>query len=279
MGAAAPEVDGTGLDFRVVHARDEAGQAWVLRTPRRPEVVESARVEARVLRLLQPRMPVAVPDWRVHALDLIAYPRLAGTPAVTIGAEGPIWNMNEKAPPERFLASMAESLAALQAVPVDAVRNAGVPVRDLAESRATLRKAMEETREVLQPTDALWARWHRWLDSEEGWPPHLALVHGDLHPGHMLLDGEGAVTGILDWTEAQVTDPSIDLAMFHGCFGPESLARLIALFERAGGRTWPGLPHHAAERWASFPALGAQWGLRTGNQAVIAHTKSMLAPE
>jgi hypothetical protein len=54
---------------------------------------------------------------------------------------------------------------------------------------------------------------------------------------------------------------------------------LAARFERAGGRTWPRLVDHAAERWAVFPALAAEWALRTGNEAVLEHARSFLAPE
>src|SRR5688500_17279488 len=78
------DFDRSGLDFLVLHARDDNGVPWIVRTPRRPEVLASTRVEARVLRLIRSRLPVAVPDWRVHSRGVIAYPRLAGTPAVTI---------------------------------------------------------------------------------------------------------------------------------------------------------------------------------------------------
>jgi GTPase len=290
VGDQPPELDGSGLDFRVVHARDREDRPWVLRTPRRPEVVESAQVEGRVLRLVGPRLPVPVPDWRVHAIDLIAYPRLPGKPAVALDAAGaPAWSIDPQAPPAALLDALARAMAALQAVPLEAVRNAGVRVKDLAEVRGEYRQAMEETRAALQPPEPLWERWQRWLASEEGWPPHLALVHGDLHPGHWLLArerseggegserGEVSLVGILDWTEAVVTDPSVDLAMMFGSFGPAVFARLLERFERAGGRTWPGLAHHTAERWVAFPALIALWGQRAGNEGVIAHARSMMA--
>jgi hypothetical protein len=85
----------------------------------------------------------------------------------------------------------------------------------------------------------------------------VALVHGDLHPGHMLLGDDARLIGILDWTEARITDPSVDLAMYFGCFGRPALETLIERFARAGGTTWPGLAGHAAERWAIFPVIAA----------------------
>lgn len=272
------DFDRSGLDFLVVHARDEEGVPWIVRTPRRPDVRESARVEACVLRLIRPRLPVAVPDWRVHARDVIAYPRLAGTPAVTVDASrSPSWNIiDPSAPPEVFLDSFARALAALQAIDVDAAASAGVPVRSIAEEREMIGRTIEATRGVLSPSEAVLARWRRWLDDDESWPRHIALTHADLHPGHMLLSEEGRLVGILDWTTAQVSDPSMDFAMFYGCFGRGALEALLARFEAAGGRTWPRLVDHAAERWAVFPALAAEWALRNDNSAVLEHARSFL---
>jgi len=275
----AAEFDRTGLDFLVVHARDEQGTPWIVRTPRRPEVFASSRVEARVLRLVRPRLPVAIPDWRVHAREVIAYPRLDGTPAVTIDpGAGFSWNIiDPSALSEVFLESFARALAALQAVAPEEAASAGVPTKIVAEAREELGRAMHEARGALEPPEAVWARWHRWLEDDALWPPHLALVHGDLHPGHMLLAADGRLTGILDWTEAQVTDPSVDLAMFCGCFGRGALEALLPRFEAAGGETWPRLADHAAERWAAFPALAAAWALRTGNAAILEHARGQLA--
>ncbi len=278
LTSTSADFDQTGLDFRVVHGKDEDGTQWIVRTPRRPDVVESARVEARVLRLVAPRLPVRVPEWRVHTDDVIAYPRLDGTPAVTVGPDGTTWNVIDPAAvPDTFLDSYAEMLASLQAIGPEEAARAGVPVRTVARARAMVAAAMEATRKVLAPSEAVWSRWQKWLSNEALWPTHVALVHGDLHPGHMLLAPDGSLTGVLDWTEAQVSDPSIDLAMFYGCFGAEALARLLPRFERAGGKVWPGLAAHAAERWAAFPALAAEWALRTKNDAALEHARAHLA--
>ncbi|WP_437290570.1 macrolide 2'-phosphotransferase [Sorangium sp. So ce406] len=273
------DFDQSGLDFLVVHAEDEDGVPWVVRTPRRPAVVASARVEARVLALVRKHLPVSVPDWRVHTDQVIAYPRLVDVPAISIDPEAGVrWNrLDPAAPSAAFIASMAEALAALQRIGAAEIEAAGVPVKSIDETRQAHARAMEETRALLAPPDALWARWQRWLANDAIWPRHLALVHGDLHPGHMLLDEGGRLTGILDWTEAHLGDPSIDFALFAGAFGKGVLEACIARFEAAGGTTWPGLAAHAAERWAAWPALAAKWGVDSGNEGVIEHARSMLA--
>lgn len=76
------------------------------------------------------------------------------------------------------------------------------------DARAELARAVEATRAELEPPDEVYARWQRWLADDRFWPTQIALVHGDLHPAHMLLGEDGALVGILDWTEARVSDPS-----------------------------------------------------------------------
>lgn len=272
------DFDRTGLDFLVVHAIDGSGTPWIVRTPRRSEVYESSLVEGRVLRLVGPRLPVRVPDWRLHTREVIAYPRLDGMPAVTIDASGqPTWNiLDPAAPSDVFIDSFAKTLAAMQAIPLEDAESGGVPIQSIADGREQLARAMEATREALAPSDSLWARWQTWIHDDSLWPTHLALTHGDLHPGHMLLDDAGKLTGVLDWTEAKLADPALDFGMFFGCFGKAALDRLIALFEQAGGRTWPKLAEHAEERWAAFPVVGAEWALRTGNEAVLEYARSQM---
>lgn len=273
--------DEIGLDFLVVHATDASGARWIVRSPRRPEVYESSLVEGRVLKLVLPRLlPVRVPDWRVHTREVIAYPRLEGTPAVSIEGLGQAsWNIIDPGKPSAlFIGSFAKMLAALQSVSVDEAQAASVPAKDVAKTREHLASAMTATREALSPSDSLWERWQTWLADDSLWPNHLALTHGDLHPGHMLLDDAGRLTGVLDWTEAKLSDPALDFGMFFGCFGKEALDKLIVAFEEAGGETWPKLAEHAEAHWAASPVLGAEWALRTGNEAVLAFARGQLQP-
>src|SRR3954452_18379336 len=101
------ELNDIGLDFRAAFATDESGMEWVLRLPRRPDVLPRAENEARVLRLLKGRLPAEVPDWRIFTPELIAYPRLAGTTALTIdpATKEPTWHIDKEAP--AFAASFA----------------------------------------------------------------------------------------------------------------------------------------------------------------------------
>lgn len=73
-----------GLDFRVAIAEANDGNHWVLRIPRRPDVMPRAEVEGRLLQHVNPLVDVAVPDWQIHNADIIAYPLLPGEPGLTL---------------------------------------------------------------------------------------------------------------------------------------------------------------------------------------------------
>jgi aminoglycoside phosphotransferase (APT) family kinase protein len=276
LRAEGARLDTSGLDFLTLHADDPDGVRWIVRMPRRPAVIASAITEATVLAIVRSRLPVAVPDWRVHTDELIAYPRLGGTPWVTLDTGAPVWNViDPAAPSDAFLDSCADALVALQAIPADLLPPALVDA-SIDVTRARLFRAAHVARELLEPSPAMWERWQRFL-AGDSWPEHLALAHGDLHPGHMLLDEAGRLTGVLDWTEARVTDPGVDFVVLAGCFGRAGLERLVPRFERRGGRTWPRLVDHALERWAMSPALAAEWAHRTENATVLQFARDQLA--
>ena len=270
-------LDEMGLDFRVLHARDADGAQWIVRTPRRPDVVAAARREAAVLRLVAPRLPVAVPEWTVAAADVIAHRRIAGTPAITIEGGAVTWNgiRPDRPLPGAFLDSLAEALGALLAIPQEEARDAGVRVRDIWATRAEIARAIDLAQSVLPLPDPLRARWQRWLDGD-GWPPELALTHGDLHAGHMLLDGDARLVGVLDWTEARVTDPSIDLAFVVGTFGRPVLDELMARIARHGVVLPPSLADHTEARWSVTPAMIAAWAIEHDHEAALEHARAML---
>lgn len=271
------ELDASGLDFLVLHAEDDAGVRWILRAPRRPDVIESAEREARVLRLVRSILPVAVPDWRIHAPELIAYPRLPGTPAWSLGADGALtWALDATAPSDDFLDSYAEAIAALSTIDAERATRAGLRVQTIDEARAEVARAMDDARAPLDPPASVWARWQRWIEDDATWPTRSALVHGDLHPGHLLLDERGRVGGILDWTEARVSDPSIDLALFFGCFGRGALEAAVSRSAQNGGVTWPGIVEHTIERWAAYSALVAAYALKVGSEPVMEHARGHL---
>lgn len=52
------------------------------------------------------------------------------------------------------------------------------------------------------------------------------LVHADLGAEHILESG-GAITGVIDWSDAAIADPALDFARLHRDFGPDFLDRAV----------------------------------------------------
>jgi macrolide phosphotransferase len=278
LAAESIELNESGLDFLVAFATDEEGVRWVLRAPRRPDVIEVAAGEARVLELVGRHLPVAVPEWRVNSPELIAYPRLAGTPVATIDPEARdyVWHLDREALLPVFIDSLAEAIAALHRINLEAAAAAGVPVLSPDESRQSLARKMEQVKRVWGVSEPLWQRWQAWLEDDPCWPPHSALLHGDMHAGHILVDHETRVTGLIDWTEAEVGDPATDFALLLALFGEEVLGALLDRYQAAGGRTWPRMRDQVAERLAAFPIAIALFALRTGQDTEIEMARQAL---
>ncbi|MCR8844561.1 macrolide 2'-phosphotransferase [Paenibacillus sp. SC116] len=272
------EINESGMDFLVAFAVDTDGVKWVLRKPRRSDVLERADNEHRVLKLLQQQLPVAVPDWRVYTPELIAYPLLNGIPAAGINVEvrNYEFNMDHENPPPQFVDSLAQALVALHSIDHDAAREAGLRVKSPAEARETLAHNMEKVKKEIGVSEELWERWQKWIADDSYWPTHSVLVHGDLHPPHIIIDEQQRVTGLLDWTEAEVTNPGTDFVLYCAVFGEERLAEFLTRYEEAGGRVWPRMKDHIVEQLTTYPVLLGLFALTSGDKEVMNMARAAL---
>lgn len=254
-----------GLDFRVVLARTEAGEDWVLRIPRRPEVVDRAVPEGKVLQLVAPRLSAAVPDWRLHSASLIAYPLLPGEPGLELDENGaPVWQVDVSS--RAFAESLGDLLAELHGTPLDGAATTGVEVRDPAELRQAWRDDIERVAREFTVAGHLLDRWEAWLGEDSYWPEHIVLTHGEIYPGHTLIR-DGRVSAVLDWTTASVGDPARDFSFHQATATPEAFQMTVDRYVRGGGRVWPRLAEHCAEMFSANAVGYGVYVLETGDEA------------
>lgn len=254
-----------GLDFRVALARATDGQEWVLRIPRRPDVLARAEVEGRLLKMVAPHLDVAVPDWRIVTPQLIAYPLLPGAPALSVAADGAVtWHVDVASPV--YAASLGDAVAQLHAVDPGEAAATGIEVRSPAQVREQWRRDLTRVSREFEIAPALRERWSAWLAEDTYWPPHSVLTHGEIYPGHTLVEGD-RVTAIIDWTTAAIGDPARDL-MFHRVSAPsEAFEVALAHYVAGGGTVWPRLAAHCAEMFSASPLAYGLYALQTGEQA------------
>jgi macrolide phosphotransferase len=253
-----------GLDFRVVLARTTTGEEWVLRIPRRAEVMVRAAVEARVLRLVAPHLSAAVPDWRIHTGELIAYPLLPGEPGLEMVDGEPVWRVDVSSP--GYADSLGELLTQLHGTDPIEASTTGAPVRTPAYFRQAWRDDIERVSREFTVAGHLRERWESWLADESYWPDHAVLTHGEIYPGHTLIR-DGRISAVLDWTTATVGDPGRDFMFHQATASPEAFRLTVDRYTQGGGKVWPRLAEHCAEMFAANPVAYGLYVLDSGDES------------
>lgn len=268
----------SGLDFLVAIARDQTDNSWVLRIPRRTDVGEKTTYENRVLTLVSQHLPVAVPEWKVNSEQLIAYPLLPGTPAATIDPQAKQyrWHLDPASLPAAFVTSFSATLVALHSIDPKEAAQRAIRVTDAIGLRTTLQLKMEQVQQEIGVSKALWQSWQAWLEDDSYWPQHTALVHGDLHVGHILVDTQSRVSGLIDWTEAEVGDPAIDFVPYLATFGEQALSTLLTGYEQAGGKVWPRMKEQIVRQQGAYGINIALFALQSGLEEYLQMAKVAL---
>ncbi|WP_026477502.1 macrolide 2'-phosphotransferase [Alkaliphilus transvaalensis] len=259
----------SGLDFQVVFALDLKGNEWVLRLPRREDVMIRTKAEKQALDLVNQHIATfEVPNWSIYADELIAYKKLKGVPAGTIDHEiqNYVWEIDINNVPDCFHKTLGKVLAALHSISKDKAKEAGLEVYTSEEVRLLMKKRMDDVKAKFGVGETLWNRWQRWLNDDGLWPQDTGFIHGDIHAGHTLIDKDANVTGLIDWTEAKVADISNDFVFQYKAFGEEGLESLIEAYKAAGGYHWPKMKEHIIELVAAYPVDIAEFAIISGQE-------------
>ncbi len=257
----------SGLDFQVVFALDENGNEWALRLPRREDVMPRTKAEKQALDLVNKyATSFEAPNWAIYTDELIAYKKLTGVPAGTIDHEigNYVWEIDINNVPDLFHKTLGRALSELHGIPIDKVSEMGLVVHTADEAREAMKKRMNAIKAQFGVGESLWNRWQAWLNNDEIWPRKTGLIHGDIHAGHILIDNDANVTGLIDWTEAKVTDISNDFVFHYKAFGEDGLEALIMAYKEAGGYYWPKMKEHIIELVAAYPVSIAEFALVSG---------------
>lgn len=234
----------------------EIDGAWIFRFPRRSEVADWMEREIALLPRLAPALPVAVPQPEHVArngLLCVGYPKIAGSPARSglTRATG---------------LDLGRFLEALHSYPNERAARAGVPVLDPAAWGEKLEERCAEFRRRVLPLlpASEQAAGERCLSPrfESDFEP--ALIHADLGPEHVLCRA-GRIVGVIDWSDARVGDPALDLAWcLHGT--PPEVAAAV-------GDAYP-VDDALRERALFYHRLGPWFevvhGLETRQEAFVA---------
>ncbi|MCL3863132.1 phosphotransferase [Actinotalea sp. K2] len=216
------------------------GSDWVFRFIHRGVAVPGAHRERAVLLALAGSLPLPIP-----------HPRYLGRPTPEV--PWPFWGARHlpgtelaaaRVPDDartalavdlgRFLRELhspdvAAGVAAVHPLPVDPMRR-GDPAHVAARARGRLERLADAGAWEPDPRVAalLETASHA---TPSGRPP--VLVHGDLHTRHVLVDqrdGVHRVTGVIDWGDVALADPTVDLSVAFGVFQGEARTAFVEAY-------------------------------------------------
>jgi|GEM_PF-1601846 aminoglycoside phosphotransferase (APT) family kinase protein len=207
--------------------------AWVFRFPRSEEYARRFLREVKLLKTLRIHTTVPVPEY-VYVSEQLrfgGYPMLQGDPATGLAFE-----RLSRDRQSRFLGSMAQFLTAIHRLPTSLVVSASgdedrTPAwfrrRYLAERRDTLGTLLNAR---IADADRFYEKFIELAVAKR------TFVHGDLLDRHMLIDGKGTVTGVIDFGDAAVSDPAYDFGFFWR-YGEEAVSQLYERYESKDDRS------------------------------------------
>lgn len=199
---ATPELLDVGFSNTVIRFGGS-----VVRVARNAEAGSRHELEAALLVVLSDRLPVSLPG----PARLV----MASVPVEYGAAIHPFLHGRTMEPPDvtgTVATEIATTLAALHAIPLSTVASLELPDLDPLSEIHRLRDEIEVFLRA-----RVGARQHedlaRWMaELEESLPGHdRVLCHADAWFGNMLID-EGRLVALLDWEDACVADPALDLA-------------------------------------------------------------------
>jgi aminoglycoside phosphotransferase (APT) family kinase protein len=188
---------------------------WIEREPRFRDVAGPLRAETVLLPAIAPLLPLAIP------LPEVVDENPVRVRHVLVPGE-PATDVELTAEDGRKLGAF---LRTLHDIPREVY--AGTGVADELASRAELLATLDKLLHRVLP---LLPEEHResggQLLKQVAQRSPTTLVHGDLGPAH-LLSQDGELTGVIDWTDARIGDPALDLAwVLYGA--PEPFAEALA---------------------------------------------------
>ena len=258
----------SGLD----HAAYEVDGNLIVRVASHPDPIARAgqvERETRLLRVVATVSPVAVPVPLLTDPDrgCIAYAKLPGEPLLALPDA-----VAHAAP---VGAALGGFLAALHALPVEPLADIvgaddSPPAAWLGEARLLYDRLVSRIPPERRAAIAAF------LHAEPPLASHARVVaHNDLGIEHVLVDpATWHVTGVIDWTDAALTDPARDFGPVYRDLGPDALDAALRAYG-AGGPGRRGLRRRARFYARCGVLEDLAYGLDTGKNAYV--TKSIAA--
>lgn len=188
----------------------------------------AAPLESSLLTLLSDHVALPVPRVvRVLSDDALEMERMTGTALLALP-------FAEQRTRRRLAAELGAFVSQLAQVPIDTVAPL-VPQDppDLAEHRDEAAAMVRELGEAVPSRSR--PRLRRFLSEEPPpGPDRLFLAHQDLGAEHVFVTGTYAITGIIDFSDAAIADPALDLGLVLRDLGSDAFDEAMRACVLAG---------------------------------------------
>jgi macrolide phosphotransferase len=179
------------------------------------------------------------------------------------------------APNDPLVLSLATSIAAIHKLPIEVVQSSGFPELDSAQNLKMRVAELDRAAQTGKVPPVLLSRWEQALEDVNLFRYQPSVIHGAIN-GHSVLEIDGRVSGVLNWSGLRISDPAEDMAWILGGGAPELSRNFMARYfeARAGADSniWPrALLYSELElaRWLLH-------GYNQGNQEIIEDAVGML---
>ncbi|MFD2473322.1 aminoglycoside phosphotransferase family protein [Amycolatopsis silviterrae] len=256
--AALPltRLDPAGSDNVIYRLGDDLS----VRLPRGEWAAGQAEKESRWLPRLAPHLPVPIPEPVALGRPGEGYPWHWSVSRWLTGSPPEIGALPR---PDETAAELARFVTALHRIPADTSRAHDDP---LASRDSDTRAAIAATAHVFD-SSALTAIW----DAALATPPHPPVwVHGDLHPGNLLM-ADGRLSAVLDFGELGVGDPACD-ALIAWTLLPPSAREVFRVESGLDDDSW-----RRGRGYALSTGLNAYTAYAATNPRVAASTGHQIA--
>ena len=216
--------------------KDSSNPGWIFRFPRNSVVAGNLQKEQAVLPVVAPQVDFTVPRFEHAGLwngqPYAGYRRIPG------------WPLSGRQFKDRELSnttaeSIAAALSSLHDIPTSLVAEACAVEPTVDAWRQQYRALRNEVRDNVMPllesttAAAVERGFSRFLDEELATLEDVALVHCDLGCEHILIEEDGTtVTGLIDFEDVTIGDPTIDFVGIYVTYGMEAVDRIRDCYQR-----------------------------------------------
>jgi len=215
----------------------EVNGELIFRFPMREDVLAYLQKELRLLPVLEQSLSTPIPHFDYIGHGDASYPHMF----VGYRKLGGVAFEDESITPQQ-LAVLAPALATflneLHSFPVEQAAQAGVQTHTPEQWRERYQERYIDLQERIFPLLDVDLRtkseqlWQDFLDDRASFVFQPVLIHCDLACEHILCDPQrGELTGVIDWGDATIGDPTLDFVEFHRRHGREFTERVLASYQ------------------------------------------------